>query len=104
MKQQIKQLEQQYNIKLQHTGNTHKADNNGGIKEKEYKIKNLVNTPLQALNFDTGGWIRHDTRNNKTTALITILHDGEHLSETKALKITYHNDKQKWGEPRWTKI
>jgi len=64
----------------------------------EIRIKKITS------NFDTGGWIRHDTRNQQTTAIITIKLNGEHISETRALKISYHNDKEKWGEPRWTTI
>jgi len=104
MKQRIKQLQTQYGIQLQPTGHHTPAKENGGVQEKEYKVTNLVKSPLQALNFDTGGWIRHDTRNQQTTAIITIKLNGEHISETRALKISYHNDKEKWGEPRWTTI
>jgi len=104
MKQRIKQLQEQYGIQLQYTGHHTPAKENGGVQEKEYKVTNLVKSPLQALNFDTGGWIRHDTRNQQTTAIITIKLNGEHVSETRNLKISYHNNKEKWGEPRWTTI
>lgn len=101
----LEKFEDQFDVELQPTGYEHTAQQNGGIKEAEYWVNNLIEAP-QGLNFKVGGWFSMDTRGGEDTeksvyCMLSVKINNEEVNDTKAIRCRYHHDKEKWGKPRW---
>lgn len=98
----LEKFKDQFDVELQPTGYEHTAQQNGGIHEEEYWVKNLIDAP-QGLNFKVGGWFSMDTRGDEPTVycMLSVEINNEEVSETKAIRCRYHHDKEKWGKMRW---
>jgi len=100
----LEKFKDQFNAELQPTGHEMTARENGGIREEEYWVKNLIDAP-QGLNFKIGGWFSIDTRgeeddNPTVYCRLSLEVNNEQVNETKMLMCRYHPEKEKWGEIR----
>lgn len=107
LKTYIEKFEDRFNVELDATGHEMTAKQNGGIHEEEFWVKDLINTPVDGLNFDVGGWFSIDTRGDGKPTIycrLAVKLNNENLEEMKALQSRYHHDEEKWGELRWQSL
>jgi hypothetical protein len=96
----IKRFEQQFNVTLEPTGYDHSYEENDGIGEIEYWVKNLIESKTNALLIEVGGWFSHDTRNdqNNIYCSLAIKINGESVNPDKALQSWYDVENDRWEE------
>jgi len=115
----LEKFKEQFEVELQATGYEHTAKENGGIREEEYWVKGLIDTP-QGLDFKVGGWFSMDTRGEGEPTVYCQLslqlnndkvgtkeETGNHKKDNfknKMVKSRYRPEKEKWSDFNWQTI
>ena len=95
----LQKFEDQFDVKLEATGHEMSEDRNGGIREEEYWVKDLIESDVNGLNFKVGGWFSIDPNGDDTIyCRLAIDLNGEGLGEMKAVQSRYDKEKQEWTE------
>lgn len=99
----LKQFKEQFNVELRETGNEIVYEENGGIGEIEYWVKGLIETKVDALDIQVGGWFSHDTRDKEDNiyCLLIVKLNGETIGDCEAIQSWYNTEKEKWNELTW---
>ncbi len=64
LQEALEKFKQQFDLELESTGHIMEASENGKIQEEEYWVKGLVESKVDGLNFEVGGWFSNDMRKN----------------------------------------
>ena len=90
----------QFKVRLEPTSYSHGYNENDGIAEEEFFVKDLISGPL---NFDIGGWFSHDTRDNRDNiyCLLAVKLDGKDLHDCKGLQSFYDIKTGEWSELKY---
>jgi hypothetical protein len=99
----LKTFAEQFNVRLQYTGYTTEYEDNDGVGEEEYWVKQLIQTAAKGLDFEVGGWFSHDTRDeeNNIYCLLALKFNGELVGDCEGIQSWYNVESDTWDDLEW---
>ncbi len=70
------------------------------IYQREYWVKDLIESKVEQLNIEIGGWFEIDKRNARISCLLSFKLNGEEIGDCEGILGEYDQEKGEWSL-RW---